>query len=129
MSQPQSAPLTLSFEKFWSWLQAHVNCILRAGTPDAVLFDHEEYHWHLTSERDEEAVYVVQLVRGKDLVGELVMMPAEVAYVQCEHGDAEEYVFECIVEGHEARESAYHFVLSHGYDEPEPTGTKGRWTH
>ena len=32
-----TVPLTLQFEKFWHWLQAHANCILRAGTPFWVL--------------------------------------------------------------------------------------------
>ena len=32
-------PFTLPFEKFWNWLVTHPNCILRAGTPEAVLYD------------------------------------------------------------------------------------------
>ena len=34
---------TISFDTFWRWLGGHVNCILRAGTPEAVLFDHEDF--------------------------------------------------------------------------------------
>ena len=30
---------TLTFEKFWTWLGGHANCIVRAGTPEAVLLD------------------------------------------------------------------------------------------
>ena len=29
---------TLSFTTFWEWLKAHPNCILRAGTREAVVF-------------------------------------------------------------------------------------------
>jgi hypothetical protein len=122
------APVTLAFDKFWSWLQGHANCIVRAGTPEAVLFDHDDYHWNLTVEREEDGLFLVQLVRGKDLVGELVVVPADVAYVQCEPGEGEEFVFECIVEGEAAREAAYHFVLSHGHDDAEAP-SKTRWTH
>ena len=49
MANPAGMPVTttLPFEKFWMWLQAHANCILRAGTPEALLSDPEDYHWHL----------------------------------------------------------------------------------
>ena len=127
-SRAEGLPVTLPFEKFWAWLQGHSNCIVRAGTPDMLLFDHDDYHWHLTLEREEESLLLVQLVRGKDLVGELILMPNDVAYVQCEPGEGEEFVFECIVEGEASREAAYHFVLSHAYEEAEPT-SKSRWTH
>ena len=60
--------VTLSFENFWAWLQAHSNCVLRAGTPEVVLFDHDDYHWHMSAE--DEGVLLVQLIRGKELVGE-----------------------------------------------------------
>ena len=29
------------------WLMGHPNCILRAGTPDTILFDDEDFYWHL----------------------------------------------------------------------------------
>jgi len=35
----EHAAATLSFQAFWTWLQAHPNCILRAGTPEVVLYD------------------------------------------------------------------------------------------
>lgn len=120
------AATTLPFEKFWSWLQAHANCILRAGTPEAVLFDHDDYHWHLAAE--DEATLLVQLVRGKDLVGEMILAAGEVAYVQCEPAENEEFIFECIIENEASREVAYHFAMAHGYDETEAPSTR-RWTH
>ena len=30
---------TLSFDAFWTWLQSHLNCIVRISIPEAVLFD------------------------------------------------------------------------------------------
>ncbi len=126
--KPQGAavPLTLQFDKFWSWLQSHANCIIRAGTPDVVLFDHEDFHWHLMNE--DEFTQILQLVRGKELVGEIVVLSNDIAYVQCNSPEGDEYVFECIVETPAVREAAYHFVMSHEYDEGEsPSGR--RWTH
>ncbi len=119
--------ITLPFEKFWGWLQAHANCILRAGTPDAVLYDFEDFHWHLASEDD--STLLVQLVRGKVLIGEMVVFASEIAYVQCELAENEEYVCECIVENERIREVAYHFVMAHEYDETEQPLTGRRWTH
>lgn len=119
---------TLPFEKFWTWLQGHPNCILRAGTPDAVLCDHEDFHWSLITENKQ--TYVVQVGRAKDMVGELVLLAAEVAYVQCEPSEHEgEWVFECINEGESAREVLYHFILSHEYDGAEHRGDNKKWTH
>ncbi|MBP8810822.1 MAG: serine/threonine protein kinase [Kofleriaceae bacterium] len=124
---------TLTFPKFWTWLQAHVNCIVRAGTPEVVLFDHDDFHWTLLTEDD--ATRVVQLARGKELVGELVLFPAEIAYVQVEPGEQEgEFVFDCMIETEAAREVAYHFVMAHGYEADEhPRGKGGgggdKWTH
>ena len=121
---------TLTFDKFWSWLAGHVNCIVRAGTPEAALFDHEEFHWTLTAE--DERTLVVQVARGKELVGELVVYPAEIAYVQTEPGEQEgEWLFECIVEGESAREVAYHFLMAHEYEAEHQRGAGGaeKWKH
>jgi hypothetical protein len=41
---------TFSFETFWQWLMRHPNCILRAGSPDAVLYDDEDLHWHFAAD-------------------------------------------------------------------------------
>ncbi len=123
-----STALTVPFDKFWTWLHGHVNCIVRAGTPDAFLFDHDDFHWNLTSE--DESTLVVQLVRGKELVGELVVFAQEIAYVQSEPGDSDEHVFECIVESPNAREAAYVFVMAHEFDDDVEQPTKDRrWTH
>lgn len=122
---------TIMFPKFWSWLQLHVNCIVRAGTPEVMLFDHDDFHWTLITEDD--ATRVVQLARGKELVGELVMFSTDIAYVQTEPGEHEgEFVFECVIETAAAREVAYHFVLAHGYaaeEHPRGKAAGDKWTH
>ena len=118
--------MTLPFEKFWAWISTHPNCIVRAGTPEAILFDHDDFHWHLAAE--DESTYIVQLARGKELVGEIVLLVQDIAYVQCEVAENEEFVCECIVEGETAREAVYQFVMSHPFDEGEAP-TSRRWTH
>ena len=124
---------TLTFDKFWAWLGGHVNCIVRAGTPEAALFDHEDFHWTLTAE--DERTLVVQCARGKELVGELVVYPAEIAYVQTEPGEQDgEWLFECVVEGENAREVAYHFLMAHEYEAEHQKGAGGsggaeKWKH
>ena len=122
----EHAAATLPFEAFWTWLQAHPNCIIRAGTPEAVLYDDEDLHWHFTVEGSE--TLVVQVLRGKRLVGELLIGPADVAYVQAVAGDEDEYVFELITETETDRVAACYFVLSHAY-EPQDHAGSGRAVH
>jgi len=119
-------PLTLPFEQFWGWLVSHPNCILRAGTPEAVIYDDEDLHWHFAAEGG--TTLLVQLVRGKRLTGELLVEPEQVSYVQGYSGEREgEYVFECVVEGETEQLAAYFFVLTHGYEnEAEETFTPAR---
>jgi hypothetical protein len=118
---------TLTFEKFWTWLGGHANCIVRAGTPEAVLLDHDDFHWTLINEDDHTRV--VQLARAKDLVGEMLVFSAEIAYVQVEPTEAEgEWLFECIIENEKQREVAYHFVMAHEYDDGEHRREE-KWTH
>jgi len=123
----EHAAATLSFQAFWTWLQAHPICILRAGTPEVVLYDDDDLHWHFAVEGDDTRV--VQLIRGKTLVGEIVVTPSDITYVQGVAGEAEdEYMFEFISETETDRIAAYHVVLSHGYD-AEATPTPGRAVH
>ncbi|MEO7093496.1 MAG: hypothetical protein ABI175_09610 [Polyangiales bacterium] len=118
---------TVQFEKFWTWLAGHANCILRAGTPEVVLLDQEDFHWTLITE--DEQTLVVQLARAKELVGELLVFPAEIAYVQVEPAETDgEWLFECIVESETAREVAYHFVMAHEYEDGEHRREE-KWTH
>lgn len=110
---------TLTFDAFWQWLQDHPNCILRAGSADAVLFDHEDFHWMLLEEEDRRAV--VQVIRGKNLVGELVVFGRDVQSVQVtpdpETGDRGHFLVELMDGGKGEPQSLYHFVMSHGVDQ------------
>ena len=117
---------TLSFESFWSWLMQHPNCIVRAGTPDAVIFDEEDLHWHFASDGP---ILFVQVLRGKRLVGEIVLEPERVAYVQALTDEGQgEHGFELISESERERVAVYFFVLSHGFEEQEESGS-GRAVH
>jgi hypothetical protein len=108
---------TLSFDVFWSWLMRHANCILRAGSPGAVLYDDEDLHWHFAAAG---SVFYVQVIRGKRLLGEFVVDSEQVAYIQSlgEEPDGE-HLFELIAETGTDRVAGYFFVLSHGFEEEE----------
>jgi hypothetical protein len=111
---PMDAPFTVTFEAFWSWVRVHPECILRAGTPEAVLFDDDDVHWEFTAE--EPGTLVVQVVRGKRLVGELLIDPEQVAYVEAVPPERDdEHVFELITEAENDRFAAWFFVLVHGW--------------
>lgn len=108
-------PHTIPFDVFWSWVVGHPNCIARVGTPEAILYDDDDLHWRF--ETDEDNRCMVQLVRGKHLVGELIVEPDSVAYVEESEGDIEgEFHFDLISEEEEERLVAWYFVLSHGYE-------------
>lgn len=112
-------PVTLPFDAFWSWLATHPNCILRAGTPESVFYDDDDLHWHFA--REETGSLLVQLIRGKRLLGELLVDPEQVTYVQGASGDEDgEYVFELISESGSDRIASYFFVLAHGYETMQP---------
>lgn len=111
---PDETP-TLSFDEFWDWIVRHPNCILRAGTQDAVLYDDEDYHWHFAVEGPDTPL--VQLIRGKRLLGELLIARDRIAFVQGVPGDVDgEHVFDLIVETETERLTAYFFVVSHAYE-------------
>ncbi len=113
-------PLTLAFETFWSWIVSHPNCILRAGTPEAVIYDDEDLHWHFASEGPQ--ALVVQVIRGKRLIGELWIEPEQVTYVQGSAGEREdEFVFELVSEAEGEQVASWFFVLTHAYEPQEPT--------
>lgn len=125
-AREQDSP-TLAFEEFWRWVTQHPNCIVRAGTTDTVLYDDDDLHWHFTNEGPD--AYLCQLIRGKRLLGELVIKPEAVSYVQGYRGDHDdEFVFEMIAEAEDERSAVYFFVLSHAFDAPEPP-SPGRAVH
>jgi hypothetical protein len=109
---------TLTFESFWGWLIRHPNCIYRAGTPEAALFDDDDLHWHFAAEGPS---FYVQVMRGKRLMGELLIEPERVSYVEALGEEREgEYVFQLVRDAEGERFALYYFVLSHGFDEAEP---------
>lgn len=111
------SPTTLSLDNFWNWLLGHPNCILRAGTPDTVVFDDDDFHWQFGTE---DTTLFAQVLRGKRLVGEMLMNSEAIAYVEMHGGEREDEVFfDLIVESETERVVAYFFVLSHGFDEDE----------
>lgn len=117
---------TLPFETFWNWLIRHPNCILRAGAPDVMLFDDEEFHWHFGLDGDG---FFVQVIRGKRLVGEIAIDADRIAYVQESGEEPEgEHVFEAIIETENERAAAYFFVLVHAYEDEGP-GRPDRAVH
>lgn len=114
---------TLSFTQFWDWLILHPNCILRAGSRDAVLYDDEDFHWHLTSEGGETAL--VQVIRGKRLIGEMLIAREDIAYVQGVMSDQEgEFIFELVSGDENEQMTAYFFVLAHGFEQLEMSDTR-----
>lgn len=114
---------TLQFDAFWDWLQRHPNCILRAGTPEAVLYDDDDLHWHFG--REDERVLVVQLTRGKRIVAELLVEPEAVSYIEEVPADtAEEHVFELVSDTKEGRFAPYFFVMAHGLEVDAPASLR-----
>lgn len=117
---------TLTLDRFWDWLKAHPQCIVRAGTPEAVLFDDDDFHWKFDVEEDQ--THVTQLLRGKRLVGEILFSPQEVAYVDVVSVPGEDHMFELIQEGPDDRVAVAHFVLIHGFEDDDDD-PPDRWTH
>ncbi|MGQ0507355.1 MAG: hypothetical protein ACT4TC_18775 [Myxococcaceae bacterium] len=113
----------ITFERFWRWLQAHRNCILRAGGLDAYLYDQEDLHWHLLEDGQKNPI--VQLCRAKQVVAELLMDVRDVLFVQYlpEPGnDGGQYLFELVGEPQGESITLYQFLIEHGFtDEGEHT--------
>jgi len=120
MTEPRT---TLPFDVFWEWLGRHYNCVVRAGTPETVLYDDDDLHW--TFVEDEGGAVVAQLIRGKRLVAELFIEPEQVAYVQDTPSDnAEEHTFELVSETGSDRFTPFFFVLTHGLEVDEETSPR-----
>ena len=97
-SSTKSTAAPLTFEAFWRWLQDHRNCLLRVGSNDVVLMDHELVHWDFFEEDDGSAV--VQAIVGKSLVGEAIIERTDILFVQSvpelETPGSQAWNFECI---------------------------------
>ncbi len=108
----------IPFERFWRWLIEHPNCIVEAGSTTIALFDFEDFHWTLSQD---EGRAVVQMVRGKNLVAEMVLEPSELLFVQIsidsEGADRGHWIFEVMAGTREEPFVAAYFVLNHGFDD------------
>ena len=113
MSAPVKSSLT--FKEFWPWLAEHPNCILRAGSADAVIYDDDDYHWRFAEE--DARTLLVQVMRGKRPVAELFIEPEHIASVQVTPGEKGEFNFDLLVEFQGQTQVAYYFVLSHAFEE------------
>lgn len=121
-------PNVHSFDEFWRWLQGHPNCVINVGTPETVIYDHDDLHWNFEPQEGGTGNMVVQLIRGKTLVGEVVITPHDIAYVQVEARSEEEFFFECVGAGEEDT-APYFFTLSHDYSIDDPPRPPGKWVH
>jgi hypothetical protein len=112
--------ISLTLPDFWSWLLGHSNCILRVGTPEATIFDHESLHWMFAYEEPE--TLIIQAFRGKQLAGEVLIAPEQINSVRGVEGEIDgEYVFELITDGEPEPFAAVYVVMVHGLDEDETT--------
>jgi hypothetical protein len=116
----------LSVQQFWRWAAAHYNCIIRAGSDQCVVYDQPYLHWHLIEEEDD--LYIAQIIRGKDLITELVIDARQVVYVESVQQEDANVLFELIgnIEGEPI--ALYHFLMAHGY-ENEDDRARSKWTH
>ncbi len=114
----QTVKNTLAYDRFWRWLEDHPNCILEAGTEDCFLYDDDDLHWQLGA--DEDGNRFVQLVHGKQLVGELLIDPP-VLFVQARPDatadEPDRFLFELIGGTSEEPYPLCHFLVAHGIEE------------
>lgn len=113
------APLT--FERFWRWLLDHPNCVIRAGSDDCTLIDHDDFHWDFLEEED--GTVIVQLVKGKGLVAELIISRRDVLFVQAsvdvESATQGYWLFELIGGPKEDSYTVAHVLMSHGMEQQQ----------
>ena len=121
MSLTVQSGATLSFDRFWGWLKRHPNCILRAGTPDSWLYDQDDLHWQLAEGPERHPS--VQLMRGKQVLGEIALDVRDVAFVQATVDSEEEgerrWLFEVVGGDRAEPYPVYHFVVAHGMEDEQ----------
>lgn len=110
---------TVALNDFWPWLADHCNCILRAGSPDAILYDDDDFHWRFTQENPR--TLLVQLLRGKRLIGEIFIEPELITTVRMTPGEKDEIIFDLMAEAEGQEQVLYYFVMAHGFDEDKPS--------
>jgi hypothetical protein len=110
---------TLTFDRFWRWILEHPNCVLRAGTADAILYDLDDLHWHFYE--DPEHTPVIQLIRGKQLVAEILLDRRDILFVQVtpdsESEERGRFLFELIGGPKDDTYPICHFLIAHGLEE------------
>jgi hypothetical protein len=120
---------TVPFDQFWEWLKHHENCIVRAGTEDCYLHDHESFHWHVTE--DDHQSPLLELLFGKRLVADLAIEARDVLYVQVtpdtETGEPGRFLFELVGGEPEDPHAVYHVLLTHGLE--DASGERGSMVH
>jgi len=121
-----SNPQALSLDLFWRWLKIHYNCIVRAGGEGCVVYDQPYLHWHMIEEEDD--LYIVQLIKGKDLITEIVIDARQIMYVESSSHEDNNVLFELIGTIQNEPVSLFHFMMAHGYEEEEERSSS-RWTH
>jgi hypothetical protein len=118
MSTTTATATPLTFDAFWRWLSGHRDCVLRIGSGDLVIMDHDLLHWDFFDEDDGRAVAQVSL--GKNMVGEVVIERAEILFVQAspdvDDPSSGAWTFECIGGPREDSYPLYFFVLAHGME-------------
>lgn len=118
MAPPTSTAAPLTFDAFWRWLQEHRNCLMRVGSSDLVLMDHELVHWDFFEEDDGRAV--VQAILGKALLGEVLIERADILFVQAspdlEQAGSQAWNFELIGGSKEESYPLFTFLLAHGLE-------------
>jgi hypothetical protein len=107
----------LTMDAFWKWLKEHANCVIQASTAEAHLYDQEDLHWHIAEEQDR--TQVVQLIRGKQILAEILMDPREVLYIQSspDASQPERFVFEVIAGSKDDTFVLCSFLMAHGFED------------
>ena len=119
-SKTETAP-PLTFERFGRWLLDHPTCVVRAGSEQCLLLDHDDFHWDFLEEEDGHVI--VQLVKGKALVAELIISRRDVQFVQAsidpENATAGYWLFELIGGPKEDAFTVAHVLMSHGMEQQQ----------
>jgi hypothetical protein len=107
----------LTMDSFWKWLKEHANCVIQASTAEAHLYDQDDVHWHIAEELDR--TLVVQLIRGKQMIAEIVMDPRDVLYIQSTADTArpERFVFEMVAGSKDETFVLCSFLMAHGFED------------
>jgi len=119
-TKAETAP-PLTFDRFWRWLLDHPNCVVRVGSDDCTLIDHDDLHWDFLEE--EEGNVIVQLVKGKALLAELIIARRDVLFVQAsldvESAAQGYWLFELIGGPKDETYAVAHVLMSHGMEQQQ----------